>query len=91
MKLAFKIISYVEGISAILLFFVAVPLKYLAHNDAWVKAIGMPHGILFVIYCIAAVAIYFLGTFKWSVKTLLIALIAAIVPLGTFYVDRKYC
>ena len=89
MKLAFKIISYLEGISAIVLFFVAVPLKYLADNDAWVKAVGMPHGLLFILYILAAV--YLKDFFKWNQKVFFIVLLASLVPFGTFYIDRKYC
>ncbi|HAV26062.1 MAG TPA: hypothetical protein DCX01_07780, partial [Bacteroidetes bacterium] len=47
---AFRITSYLEGISYLLLLGVGVPLKYLAGNDSLVKTLGMPHGILFMAY-----------------------------------------
>jgi integral membrane protein len=84
----FRIISYLEGISYLLLLGVGVPLKYLANNDAWVKALGMPHGLLFVAYIVMAVVIRTLK--DWDNKTTLIVLIASVIPFGTFYIDRKY-
>ena len=46
----FRIIACLEGISYIILLFIGVPLKYIAHNEIIVKALGMPHGILFILY-----------------------------------------
>lgn len=84
----FRIISYLEGISYLLLLGVGVPLKYLAGNVSWVKALGMPHGILFMAYIILAVVIRQL--MNWDFKTFAIVLVASVIPFGTFYVDRKY-
>ena len=85
---AFKVISYLEGISYLLLLGVGVPLKYLAANDSWVKALGMPHGVLFLLYILLAIAVRQLKT--WDIKTFVIVLLASVVPFGTFYIDRKY-
>lgn len=84
----FRIVSYLEGISYLLLLGVGVPLKYLAGNDAWVKALGMPHGLLFVAYIFIA---YMVKTkLNWNNTTFLIVLAASVIPFGTFYVDHKY-
>jgi integral membrane protein len=88
MILTFRIISYLEGISYLLLLCVGVPLKYLAEDDSWVKSLGMPHGLLFVAYIFLAIVIRQLK--KWDAKTTIIVLLASIVPFGTFYVDKKY-
>ena len=85
---AFRISSYLEGISYLLLLGVGVPLKYLANDDSWVKALGMPHGILFIAYIFLAIVIK--QKLNWDNKTMFIVLLAAIIPFGTFYVDRKY-
>jgi integral membrane protein len=84
----FRIISYLEGISYLLLIGVGVPLKYLAQNDSWVKALGMPHGLLFVIYIFLAIVVRQIK--NWDFKTFVIVLAASIVPFGTFYIDKKY-
>ena len=85
---AFRIISYLEGISYLLLLGVGVPLKYLASNDSWVKALGMPHGLLFVAYIFMAYVVK--SKLNWNNSTFLIVLVASVIPFGTFYVDRKY-
>jgi|TARA_B110000093_G_C12751791_1_gene318778 integral membrane protein len=88
MLLAFRIISYLEGISYLLLLGVGVPLKYLAEDPSWVKSLGMPHGLLFVAYIFLAIVIRQLK--NWDAKTMVIVLLASIIPFGTFYVDKKY-
>ena len=87
MKL-FRIIALLEGLSYILLLFVAVPVKYSLGDPTYVKLLGMPHGILFVAYL--GFAFYFKQEHNWSMKTLAIVLLASVLPFGTFYVDNKY-
>ncbi len=53
----FKIIGILEGISAILLFFVAVPMKYIFANPILIRPIGMAHGVLFTIYIMLALVL----------------------------------
>lgn len=89
MKIAFKIISYLEGISYLLLLFIGVPLKHFMDNPVVVKTLGMPHGLLFIAYIIIAGNVAHL--FKWNTKTFFLVLLASIVPFGTFYIDKKYC
>ena len=84
----FKIVSYLEGISYLLLLGVGVPLKYLANDPSWVKALGMPHGILFMAYIILAIVVRQIK--NWDVKTTIIVLLASVIPFGTFYIDKKY-
>lgn len=85
---AFRVVSVLEGISYLLLLGVGVPLKYLAGNDILVKGLGMPHGLLFVLYIIMA---YLVKEVKnWNFKDFAIVLLASVVPFGTFYVDWKY-
>ena len=85
---AFRITSYIEGISYLLLLGVGVPLKYLAGNDVIVKSLGMPHGILFMAYIFLAIIIK--QKMNWDTKTMIIVLIASVIPFGTFYVDKEY-
>lgn len=84
----FKIVSIFEGISYILLLFIGMPLKYLAENPIVVKSVGMPHGILFIAYIVGVFLIR--NKMEWNVKATLIALVAAIIPFGTFYINKKY-
>ncbi|MFP4846754.1 DUF3817 domain-containing protein [Winogradskyella sp. PE311] len=84
----FRIIALLEGISYILLLFIATPLKHLANDPQYVKLLGMPHGVLFMAYIVFA--IFISKDMKWNSKTLWIVLLASIIPFGTFYIDRKY-
>jgi integral membrane protein len=88
MKKAFRIISFLEGISFILLLFIATPIKYFAQNDVFVKILGMPHGILFLVYITVALLLKY--ELKWNSKIVGIIVLASIIPFGTFYTDKKY-
>ena len=88
MKNTFRIIAFLEGVSYLLLLFIAVPLKYWGGDESYVKLLGMPHGLLFVFYLILAFLIK--DGEQWKNKNFGIILLASIVPFGTFYIDRKY-
>ncbi len=84
----FKVISFLEGMSYILLLFVAVPIKHMAGDSTYVKALGMPHGVLFLMYIL--MALFIRSRMKWGFKSTLFVLIASLLPFGTFYVNKKY-
>lgn len=84
----FRLISFLEGVSYLLLLFVATPIKYRQGDSSYVKLLGMPHGILFLLYIVFAIVIQ--KQMKWNVKDLGVILICAIIPFGTFFVDKKY-
>lgn len=88
MKTFFRVVSFLEGTSYLLLLFVAVPIKYWMNDPQYVKLLGMPHGLLFVGYL--AVAFLLKSEMKWSIKNFGVILLASILPFGTFYVDKKY-
>lgn len=84
----FRLVAFLEGLSYVLLLFIATPLKYLTDNPTYVKLLGMPHGLLFMLYIICVVMLkrdhdVIQANFK---KILL----ASIIPFGTFYIDIKY-
>ena len=89
MKTFFRVVSFLEGTSYLLLLFVAVPIKYWMNDPQYVKLLGMPHGLLFVGYLV--VAFLLKSEMKWSAKNFGVILLASILPFGTFYVDKKYC
>ena len=81
-----RLIGAIEGCSTLLLFFVAMPLKYLADQPKAVSIMGPIHGGLFVIYCVVVgFAMMVNGRpIKWVIKLI----VAAIVPFGPFVADR---
>lgn len=84
----FRITGWLEGASYLLLLFVGTPLKYFGDNSSIVKALGMPHGILFMAYVLLS---HFVAEeFHWPIKKRFYALLASIAPFGTFIFERKY-
>jgi integral membrane protein len=88
MEKIFRVVAFLEGVSYLLLLFIATPIKYLAEDPQYVKMLGMPHGLLFIGYVILAFLLK--SSYKWNNKTFLIVLVASIIPFGTFYIDKKY-
>lgn len=84
----FRIIALFEGISYILLLFIATPIKYFMNDESYVKVLGMPHGLLFIVYLVLAFLLK--SQMNWDTKTFNIVLISSVIPFGTFYVEKKY-
>lgn len=80
-----RLIGLIEGISMLVLLFIAMPLKYFADSPLAVKYVGWAHGLLFIMFMAAALhaTIYY----KWPLKRLAYAFIAAFLPFGTFVWD----
>ncbi|KJD32847.1 membrane protein [Tamlana nanhaiensis] len=87
-KNIFRLVAFLEGVSYILLLFIATPIKYISGNPEYVKLLGMPHGILFMLYVVFAFMLK--SDYKWNTKTFLLVLVASVIPFGTFYIDHKY-
>lgn len=88
MTLIFRIIAFLEGVSYLLLLGVGTPIKYFYNDPSWVKALGMPHGLLFVAYIILAYLIK--DEQKWDFKTFGFVCLASVLPFGTFWVEKKH-
>lgn len=83
-----RILTFLEGASLLLLVFVAMPLKYLADDPSWVKAIGPVHGGLFVLFVLAALSYAVRASWSWG-DTIKRVFLASFVPFGTFVVDHQ--
>ena len=85
----------VEGVSALILFFAAMPLKYLPPAGSETAAlgkdvvfwVGLIHGLLFITY--ATVTFVAWGKGALTAKLVGLAAVASIVPFGPFVIDRK--
>ena len=84
----FRYVAFLEGLSYILLLFIATPIKYIADDPQYVKMLGMPHGLLFMLYIILAFMLKQENT--WFKDNFKMVLLASIIPFGTFYLDHKY-
>lgn len=83
-----RIIAILEGISLLLLVFVAVPLKYGFNNPSMVKMMGPIHGSLFLLFLFNALSVGVEQNWKFKETTWKV-LLACMIPFGTFYIDRK--
>ena len=88
MNKTFKIVALLEGISLLLLFFFAMPMKYAFDLPIYVRVIGMAHGLLFISYIIMAIMLKMEE--QWESKKFAMVCLASIVPFGTFYIEKKY-
>lgn len=78
----FFVLAKMEGISYLLLLFVAMPLKYMAGIPEAVKYTGWAHGVLFVAFC-AFLPYLWLET-GWKFLRTLRAFALSLIPFGTF-------
>lgn len=79
-------VGLLEGLSFLVLLFVAMPLKYLWGEPLAVRYVGIAHGVLFVLLvCLVAQVGFAHG---WSWKRCAAGVAAAFVPFGPFFFDR---
>lgn len=83
----FRKVSLAEGCSALLLFLVAMPMKYLMGNPVLIKPVGMIHGILFLVFLVALVRVWAVD--KWPLSKLVLGFVAGNVPFGAFWFERR--
>lgn len=82
-----RLISLVEGVSFLILLGIAMPLKYLAGIPEVTSVVGAAHGVLFVLYALAALTLMI--ALRWSPLWFIGAMFASVIPFGTFFVDAR--
>lgn len=85
-----KTVRYVgiaEGISFVLLMFIAMPMKYIWDQPLAVKYVGWAHGVLFMLY--VGVIFWAMAKEKLEFKWCVYAFLAALLPFGPFVIDGK--
>jgi integral membrane protein len=83
-----RLLGLLEGISLLLLVFVAVPMKYVANDPSGSALLGPVHGVLFLLFVFNTLSVgverrWVFRHTTWKV------LLACVIPFGTFYIDRK--
>ena len=88
----FRKIAIAEGVSFLVLLGIAMPLKYFAAIPIAVTIVGSLHGILFIAFMVLtweikdeSVIIRWKKNFTW----LVLCFLAAILPFGTFVLDKQ--
>jgi len=83
----FRKVAVAEGISYLLLLFIAMPLKYWADMPLAVKYTGWVHGLLFVLY--GACLIMAWQEAKWKFGKAALIFFASLLPFAPFIVDKN--
>jgi integral membrane protein len=81
-----RMLGIIEGISFLVLLFIAMPLKYFFDFPLAVSIVGALHGALFVIY-IAAI-VFVVIAIRWSLLKAFIAMVVSVVPFGPILFDN---
>ena len=83
----FRKVAIAEGISYLLLLFVAMPLKYWANLPLAVKYTGWAHGLLFVLYAVCLLMAW--QETKWKFGKAALIFFASLLPFAPFIVDKR--
>lgn len=82
----YRVMAYTVGVLLILLMLVAVPLKYIGHDDRWVMYFGVPHGWLYMLLILTAID---LGRrVKWSILNVIGIALCGTVPFLSFVAEH---
>jgi len=82
----FRLISFAEGGSFLLLLLVAMPLKYGMDLPLAVTIMGWVHGILFIVYLYFALACS--AKYNWSERFTVLTVVAGVIPFACFFLDK---
>lgn len=83
-----RIIALLEGLSLLILVFIAAPLKHLAGTADLSAVMGPVHGALFLLFVFSTISVGIEQHWKFNTTTWKV-LLASLIPFGTFYIDRK--
>jgi len=82
----FRLINKIEGISFIILIFIAMPLKYSFGFPVATKIVGMIHGLLVFVFLYQVWEAQKEAGFTW--KETGIYTLLSLIPFGSFYTDK---
>ena len=82
----FKLINKIEGISFIILLFIAMPLKYSFGYPIATKVVGMIHGLL--VFAFIYQIIEAKKEAGFTLKETALYSILSLIPFGSFYTDK---
>jgi integral membrane protein len=82
-----RLVALIEGVSFLVLLFIAMPLKYMAGIPLAVRVVGMLHGLLFVLFIAALIGAA--SEREWPLKRSALAFLSSLLPFGTFLFDKS--
>lgn len=82
----FKLVNKIEGISFIILIFIAMPLKYQFGFPIATKIVGMTHGLL--VFAFIYQIIEAKKEAGFTLKETALYTVLSLIPFGSFYTDK---
>lgn len=80
-------VGLLEGLSFLLLLFIAMPLKYFANLPIYVTIVGAIHGVLFILFVLLVLVVWV--RHRWPITRVILALLASVVPFGPFFLEAR--
>jgi integral membrane protein len=82
----YRVMAYVVGTLLLVLVLVAVPIKYIGHEDGPVAVVGTGHGFLYAVYLLSAFDLALRA--RWTAKGTVLVLLAGTIPFLSFVAER---
>lgn len=82
-----RMLALIEGVSTLILFGIAMPLKYFGDMPVAVKVAGSIHGALFV--SLAIMCLMAINKVPIGLRLGVIVIVGAVLPFGPFVVDKR--
>ncbi|CAN5646329.1 DUF3817 domain-containing protein [soil metagenome] len=85
--LRYRVLAYAVGVGLIILVLVGMPLEYAAGRPQVVQVVGPVHGLLYIVYLVAAADLT--RRARWPMTSLAPLILAGLVPFLAFVVERR--
>jgi len=82
-----RLLAILEGISLLVLLFIAMPLKYHYGMPEAVTLAGRTHGALFLVFC--GVLMVVSQRHAWPERFSFMVFLASMIPFASFVMDRR--
>jgi integral membrane protein len=82
----YRVMAYVVGVMLLVLTLVAMPIKYIGHNDTPVAIVGVAHGILYAIFFLVTLDLAVQA--RWRPLSALLVVVAGTIPFLSFVAER---
>jgi len=83
----FRRVAKIEGMSFLILLFIAMPLKYVAGFAIATKIMGSIHGGLWIWFLYLQYEAS--KEYSWGIKFDIFAFLMSVLPFGTLWLDKK--
>jgi integral membrane protein len=83
----YRVMAFIVGVGLVLLVFVAIPLRFLAHQKIFGQIVGTLHGYLYLLYLVAAADLA--RRAHWRLGRILAVAAAGFVPFLAFVVEHR--